>query len=284
MSTPIRRILVALDESPHSRAALEAAAELAAGLQAELMGMFVLDSDLLKLAGLPLSRETGLTSARHRTLDPASMERALRMQAEAARRMLEAIAERHRLQSSFLLGRGSVSGELIEAASRADIVAMGTIGHMGQAGRHFGSTARQIRTRSHCSVLLLAPGRRAGDRVIAVCTGSADSDRGLDLALELARRRRTSLVLLPCSDDAALRERLLAVAAERGVEVLLGTAPSGFENLAAAVRAYRGGLLVIGQDCDLIAGHDEELDRLGCPVLLAYSAGPVPVGGESATA
>ncbi|MGE0624290.1 MAG: universal stress protein [Pseudomonadales bacterium] len=282
MSTTIRRILVALDESPHSRAALEEAAELAAGLQAELMGMFVLDADLLRLAGLPVGRETGLTSARRRALDPVSMERALRMQGEAARRTLEAIAERHRLRSSFLLGRGSVTGELIEAASRADIVAMGMIGHMGLSGRHLGSTARQIRTRSRCSLLLLAPGRRPGNRVVAVCTGSPDSDRGLDLALELARRRGTPLVLLPCSDDPDLRERLLKQASERGVEVQLGTAPAGFEELAATVRSHGGGLLVVGQDCDLIAGHDDELDRLGCPVLLAYASGAEP-GVEGAS-
>lgn len=276
MTTTIRRILVALDESPHSRAALEEAAELAQWLQAELMGMFVLDADLLRLAGLPVGRETGATSARRRALDPVSMERALRLQAETARKTLEAIAARHRVQSSFLLSRGSVSGELIEAASRADIVAMGMIGHMGVAGRHLGSTTRQIRTRSHRSLLLLAPGRRAGSRVVAVCTGSPDSERGLDLALELARRRGTSLVLLPCGDDPALEERLRAQAAERGVEVILGAAPAGFEDLAASVRAHGGGLLVVGQDCDLLSGHDDELDKLGCPVLLAYASGSEP--------
>lgn len=281
MIAPIRRILVALDESPHSRAALEAAAELAAGLQAELMGMFVLDADLLRLSGLPLGRETGLTSARRRALDPVSMERALRTQAETARRTLEAIALRHRVQSSFLLGRGSVSGELIEAASRADIVAMGMIGHMGLAGQHLGSTARQIRTRSTCSLLLLAPGPRPGNRVVAVTTGTAASDRGLDLAMELAHRRGAELVVLPCSDDPALAEQLAAAAAKRGVAVQIGPAPTGFESLAAAVRACGGGLLVIGQDCDLIAGHDAELDRLGCPVLLAYASEPAPVADST---
>ncbi len=282
MSTVIRRILVALDESPHSRAALEEAAELAAGLQAELMGMFVLDADLLRLSGLPVGRETGLTSARRRALDPVSMERALRVQAETARQALEAIARRHRLQSSFLLGRGSVTAELSEAASRADIVAMGMIGHMGQAGRHLGSTTRQIRAHSHCSLLLLAPGHRPGNRVVAVCTGSADSDRGFDLAVELARRRRAELVILPCSDDPALRETLSSRVAESGVEVLIGAAPSGFDELIASVRTYAGGLLVVGQDCALIQGHDDELDRLGCPVLLAYALdSSPPTAGES---
>ena len=44
----IRRILVALDTSKHSLAALEAADELAAWLKAELFGLFVEDINLLR--------------------------------------------------------------------------------------------------------------------------------------------------------------------------------------------------------------------------------------------
>ncbi|HEY5645591.1 MAG TPA: universal stress protein [Pseudomonadales bacterium] len=284
---PVRRILVALDESPHSRAALEEAAALAAGLQAELMGIFVMDTDLLRLAGLPLGRETGLTSARRRVLDPASMERALRAQAEAARRALDSIARQHRLRSSFLLSRGSVSGELIEAASRADIVAMGLIGHMGLAGRHLGSTTRRIRMQSRCSLLLLAPGQRRGSRVLVLSTGSADSDRGLDLALELARRRGVDLVVLPCNDDPKVRETVSARLVQSGVAVHLGKAPERFEDLAVTISEQGGGILVVGQDCPLIAGHDDQLDQLGCPVLLAYAPESPPTaetagaGGEA---
>jgi nucleotide-binding universal stress UspA family protein len=46
--TTIRRILVALDASPHSFAALEAAAHLAAHLEAELFGLYVEDENLLR--------------------------------------------------------------------------------------------------------------------------------------------------------------------------------------------------------------------------------------------
>ena len=61
MSTSdVRRILVALDASPHSHAALEEAAALAKPLQAELAGVFVLDAELLRLSALPVARETRL--------------------------------------------------------------------------------------------------------------------------------------------------------------------------------------------------------------------------------
>jgi len=49
----IRRVLVAMDASPHSRAALEAAIELASHFEAELRGLFVEDINMLRAVGLP---------------------------------------------------------------------------------------------------------------------------------------------------------------------------------------------------------------------------------------
>ena len=64
----IRRILVALDASRHSLAALEAASELAEALKAELVGIFVEDVNLLYLAGLPFAREVRYLSGVDRPL------------------------------------------------------------------------------------------------------------------------------------------------------------------------------------------------------------------------
>ena len=64
----IRRILVAVDASTHSLAALEAASVLAEVLNAELVGIFVEDINLLRLAGLPFAREVRYQSALDRPL------------------------------------------------------------------------------------------------------------------------------------------------------------------------------------------------------------------------
>ena len=66
---PFRRVVVAVDGSPTSLAALEATAELAAVWGAEVVGLFVEDASLLKMAqtlGLELllsisDRETAIT-------------------------------------------------------------------------------------------------------------------------------------------------------------------------------------------------------------------------------
>jgi len=270
-----RRILVALDASPLSHAALEEAAVMAAGLSAELTGIFVVDTELLRLSALPVAHETGLTSARRRTLDPDSMERALKVQANQARLALEKVANRHRLQSSFYLGRGNVVSELTEAARQADLIAMGVIGHMGLVGKRLGSTARGVRALSRCSLLLTALDDQHGGPVVVVCSASADSSRALEFGVELAERRNSELVVLLCGSGEErtqlktdVRERLTGVRKVTFDE----TTTDGFDDLNALLGRHNGGLLIVGEDCALVAGHDEELGALRCPVLLARSA------------
>jgi len=118
----LRRIVVGLDAGPRGRATLQAAAQLAARMQAELVGLFVEDIDLLHLAGLPFAREVGYPSATLRPLDVAAMERALRAAADEVHRMLAAIAGRGPLSWSFRIARGAVLSELRAAATEGDIV------------------------------------------------------------------------------------------------------------------------------------------------------------------
>lgn len=94
MSNPdtMRRLLVAVEASPRSRAMLEQAAALARAIEAELAGLFVEDVNLLRLCGLP-GHEIALSSGMARRLEQATMERELRAQAEELRRLLEMVAQ-----------------------------------------------------------------------------------------------------------------------------------------------------------------------------------------------
>jgi nucleotide-binding universal stress UspA family protein len=123
----LRRIVVGLDAGPRGRATLQAAAQLAARMQAELVGLFVEDIDLLHLAGLPFAREIGYPSATLRPLDVAAMERALRAAAEEVQRMLAAIAASGPLSWSFRIARGTMLAELRAAAAEGDIVVTGAL-------------------------------------------------------------------------------------------------------------------------------------------------------------
>ena len=271
-SRDVRRILVALDASPPSHVALEEAARLAARLHAELTGIFVMDTELLRLSALPAAHETGLTSARRRPLDPASMERALKLQAEQARTALETIAKQHRLQSSFRLLRGNVLAELLEAAAQTDLMALGAMGHMGVTGRLLGSTVRGITARASCSVLLTREARK-GQAVVAIFGQSSNADTALELAVAVSAGREADLVVVLCGREEelpALRQRAAEELMKAGAKAVFETiAPERFDDLNAIMERRDGGLLVIGRDCELIEGREDQLGDLVSPLLLA---------------
>ena len=116
----IRRITVVQEPARGTRA-LDAVAEAAAALEAELLGLFLEDVELLHFAGLPFAREIG-ASARPRGLDVQTMERRLRSQAQEARRALAAAAEGKPVRWSFRVERGSVPAQLRKALGDADLV------------------------------------------------------------------------------------------------------------------------------------------------------------------
>lgn len=118
----IRRIIIGLETAPRGQATLEAAARLAAQMEAELVGMFVENIDLLHFAALPFAREVGFASASRRALDVEGMERSLRGLAREARQSIAAVAGRVPVRWSFRVARGSASVELLAAAADADLV------------------------------------------------------------------------------------------------------------------------------------------------------------------
>ena len=158
-----RRILVALDGSPESRAALAAAARLGIPTGAELSGLFVEDVELLRLAALPFTVEVGFASAGPHPLDPSDVERRFRLAAEEAREALREVAAASGLPSRFRVARGRVVPELLSAAGEADVVATGKRSGRGPAGRRLGGTARGLIAHVPSPILVggvrgLAPG------------------------------------------------------------------------------------------------------------------------------
>lgn len=85
----IRRVIACF--APGYGGRPEPVARLARELEAELLGLFIEDVELLRFASLPFAREIGGASAQARTLDLASLERQLRAQARALEREIAAI-------------------------------------------------------------------------------------------------------------------------------------------------------------------------------------------------
>jgi len=266
----IRRILVALDASADSAAALEAATALAALFGAELQGLYVEDLNLVRLPELSLVTEIDLLTGEPRRLLPSELEGHLRRQAARARRSLERVAGRARVRWSFRVVRGRVGAELLAAGG--DLLTLGVRGHSPRRGP--GSTARELLEATRASVLLLRRGSRLGRTVHAVFDGSRDDREAVRVAAELARRQGAPLTVLAKSAAAEVQtvlEEVLADAEGRPhLEVQIAPLPDGPAELAAAVRRQGCGLLVLPRAGEALDPEAliQLVRRAHCPVLV----------------
>lgn len=269
----IRRILVALDASPHSLSALEAAAQLAAAFRAELLGLFVEDVNLLRLAELPFAREVGLFSGTLRRVDGRRVERQLRTRAGRARQALATIAERAQVRWSFQTTSGQIASEVLSAALDVDLVILGKAGWSGQ--RHLGSHARAVLSQVRGPALILQQGVRLGLPVLVLYDGSGFAQKALAAATQLVLGRGGDLVILLLADssDAAqsLRADVAGFLAERGLEAgYRWLVKADVARLCQVVQAEGGGVLALHRDTLLLAGEalTALLNEVRCPVLV----------------
>jgi nucleotide-binding universal stress UspA family protein len=286
-----RRILVAVDLSAPSLAALEIAAKIAARLEAELVGLFVEDSNLLRLASLPFAAEMGYLTRTPRPLDSRRIERSLQMLAARAKREMAERAGRLRLRWSFRVVRGRAEVAVREAAVEADIVALGRASRESAPRRHLGSTAIAALAATRTSLLLLPAGPlRHGPAIVAI-DDSDESGSAVPMALELtpAVAEEMVVVIAARSADAAeqRRERIRRQVDRLGVahprfRTLVGSDPDARE-LARITVEENASFLVLPVGGFL--SRDDNLrgllDRVDCPVLVTRAAPGEDQGGSS---
>lgn len=239
----IRRILVALDASSHSQAALETAAQLAARFGAELLGLFIEDVNLLRLAQLPFAYEVSIISTTRRRLDSNQIERQLRVQARRVRRTFTTITQRIAVTATFRVTRGDVVSELLSAAEEVDMIVLGRVGWT-PAPRHLGSTARAIILEAPALTLILQKETSLGPPVVVVYDGSPLAEKALAAAGELLEPGETLTVFLLAEEEEAGR-RLR----ERAAEYLHGRSQRAYYRLLQSSSASQLGRAVLAEPC-----------------------------------
>jgi len=275
----IRRILVALDASRHSLAALEAAAELAASLEAELQGLFVEDINLLRAAGSPVAREVQYPFFTAARLNLARMERELRAQAAQARHALAACCEQRQIKWSFRVVRGQVAPEVLATALEADLLSLGKASRplIGQVRRvRLGSTAWAAAAQAPHYVLLLQRDTGISPPVVVTYDGSPTARQALMIAAWLVQKKGgylAILILASVLDDLQrlqaeisnlLRGQRLVVRYRRLTDVSVAT-------LTHEVRSEGSGVLVLNSTIMQPDALHTLLDEVDCPVLLVRS-------------
>lgn len=208
MSEPVETIheayiLVALDASPHSAAALAAAAELAAALHLELRGLFVEDVNLLHLCGLPFGLEIGSFTARPRRLESTHIEREFQVQASLLRKRMADVAGQRRVTWSFQVVRGSVTDQLLTAAASAHMVSLGRVGRT--PGKRIGSTAQAVARNTQRPVLIQTANRTLSAPLGVVVTGTPAAANAIALASSLAAQGGSPLHLYLVGDEETMR-------------------------------------------------------------------------------
>ncbi len=247
----IRRILVALDASPHSLAALRAAVDLAAKMDAELEGLFVEDAALLRLAELPCAREVLHFSTAEFPLTRASMESRLKAQSEQIRRALEAAATRARIEWSFRIARGEVAAEVLAAAAGVDLLALGRGGWALDRRVRTGSTALEIAASSLPVLLLPERGIPENAHLLVYYDSSPAAQRALLAAAQIAEAGMDGLTLLVKSgigiDKEPIEREVAALLEGMALEVrYLHFDPDKKDSLLVALKAEKNGVLVLG--------------------------------------
>lgn len=246
-----------MDGSAYGVAAMEAAVQLAAELRAELLGLFVEDADLLRLAGLSVAREVPLSGAAPRSMDPTAMERLLRAQADQMRQALADTAERVSVVWSFRVARGHVVRASLECAGGSDLVVLGKANPAPQAPpARFSS-----RTRAGCPLLL-------------VYDDSPSSRRALEAAIQAARSMECQILIAieTTEEDAEelaqrARQQIASSGASASVHpVILRSAAQ----LVGEARRTKAKLVFLSRCSGLLDDASLEflVNELDCPIAL----------------
>lgn len=278
-SFPLHRILVPLDASENSMAALDIAAELASTLKAELEGLFVEDIHVLQLCEFPFAREVSLLGPAFRRVERAETERQLRIQAQRLQKIVAHVAERYQVPWKFRVARGGVPAEILAATEKADLTILGRSGWSMSGRQRVGSTVRTLVSQGRGMTLIIQQGMRFHPPVQVLFTGSQLSEKALSLALDLSGKKGLPVVVLISGEEAEMHKQLQ----ERAEKLIVGHAGQatlhflpqapGLRQINQAVSLHGPGPLFI--PCEQPHLHGEELQALvesvQNPVLLVRS-------------
>ena len=270
IAPPIERVVVPLDATSESHAAIDTAARLAARAVAPLHGIFIEDEDLLHVASLPFTRQTTL-GAGVEELSREHVELHLKAAAERARRDLSAAAKRHRVTATFEIARGA-STSALSLATEHDLVVAG--GQTRPIGQHFRLECRWI------SSLDVAPGpfllvrhawNHAGSVVMLLRDRGAASARLLQAAARIAEAANRDLTVI-CPPAVAGREGLDKWISERlagfAVRLQIEVAPAEPALLRARIAELGCRMLAIEGGAE--GGSDrlrEFVEHFACDIL-----------------
>ena len=277
----IRQIVVALNATPHSDAALETAVYLARLLRTRVRGVFVEDENVLHAADLPDVREVYSATRHPKRLAGTDVQYAWREAAEHVEAMLHDMCRQARVQATLDVVRGSVTRELMRAAEADDLLIVGKCS-TSSSRRRLGSTARRLLVESPASVLTVRQPIH-GTRPVTVYVDATDAAAtALRLALRAGRDTPNvpvQVLVPPGAPDAvtAVRRHIrnTRTASDPWVQVRMLSSLDD-QILSNVVRREKARLVVLPDHVvhRLPDSLDDLLHRIDRPTLLVRSPPP----------
>lgn len=268
------RVLVLLDGSRMSYAALQAAAEIAAFTGADVLGVFVEELNLLRSAGYGFAREVGASSGVSRPFDPAGVEQRMQRLAGQVQRALAGAVAPYGGRQSLSIARGHVIDEVLALAGPRDLLVLGRVGWSSAPGVRLGSTAKGLVHRSPGRVLLWCENRALPQgRVVIFLNDHRDANsRAVQAAAEVIRHSRRPVTLLLGTGTDMLPEERQGILRDLGIresDLRVRSLPSSDPaTVAGILRQERAVQLVLSRDCTLLQepGAERLLVALNLPV------------------
>ncbi|MGM0769565.1 MAG: universal stress protein [Pseudomonadota bacterium] len=270
------RVLVLLDGSRMSYAALEAAAEIAANTGADVLGVFVEELNLLRSAGYGFAREVGSVSGVSRPFDPLRLEQRMQSLAHQAHRALAGAVAHYGGRQSMSIARGSVIDEVLALAGPQDLLILGRVGWSSAPGARLGSTARGLLRRSPGRLLLWCEQQRLPQgRVVVFLNDHEDANRrAISAAADAVRHSHLPVTLLLGPDWGISPDGLPSISHDLGIapsELRVRSLPATDPlTVVRILRQEKALQLVLSRDCSLFRepGAEPLLVALNLPVTI----------------
>lgn len=273
---PTGRVLVLLDGSRMSYAALDAAADIAAKTGADVLGVFVEELNLLRSAGFGFAREVGSESGVSRPFGPIELEQRMQRLAEQARCALAGAAARYGGRHALSITRGSVVDEVLALAGPNDLLVLGRVGWSSAPGARLGSTAKGLLRRSPGRMLLWCERQVSSQgRVVVFLNDHDDANRrAIMAATDVVRHFQQPVTLLLGAGADIPPDHLKLMKQDLGVsdsDFRVRTLPSTDPvTVVQVLRQERAVQLVLSRDCTLLRepGAEHLLAALTLPVTI----------------
>jgi len=197
----VERILVSLDSSTHSYYALKAAVELAHHYNARLKGVFIHDSNLLKLANLPFLKEVGEYTAITREISSDGITRGMVVQSRWITQTFHKFTNQTGLHGEFEILHGNIDLIIDQEAENCDLLVIGKSGTNPLGKPRLGSTARLVIKQGKKPLLLVEENDQLGHPIFVLFDNSPVGWTSLETGRDLLNTGENLNILI--SEDSA---------------------------------------------------------------------------------